>query len=200
MFLKFSSKKSHFETRSFFISFVSVFWFVRDFKWKRQEFLRNWKKWSKRDQLPCDFEIFNIFIKFLNFGNLEISEFWWNRHEIDLQRTVFGRSFENTPYHIVIHQKLLSKDENFIWKGRDEWLWWFRSIIRRIFVFRKLSRRFWRKNCFLSMDSALKSIFEFPLHPINAFSILAFAKMIETEERVGFDATLIQNYYDKNQS
>ena len=27
------------------------------------------KLWSKRDQLPCDFAIFDIFIQILDFGN-----------------------------------------------------------------------------------------------------------------------------------
>ena len=155
------------------------------------------KKLVKKRSITLWFWNFEYFHQNLDLGNFSKK---LDGHEIDLQRTVFGRSFENGPSHIVIHQRLSSKDENFIWKGRNERLWWFRSIIRRIFVFRKLSRGFWRKNCFFSMDSALKSIFEFPLHPINAFSILAFAKMIQTEERRGFDATLIQNYYDKNQS
>ena len=131
----------------------------------------SFKKWNfsqKRYHLSCDFEIL---------------EFWSNRHEIDLQRTVFFRSFENWLFHIVMHQKLLSKDKNSIWKGRNVWLWWFHSIIRRIFLFWKLFRDSWREIWALSMDSALKSIFDFPIHAINAFSIQSVRKMVKTQER-----------------
>ena len=156
MFLNFFPKKTLFEKRWFFICFVSVFRFVRDFKWKIQEFLRNWKTLVKKRSITLWFWNFQYFHpnlgfwKFLqkiwNFSqkrhhlscDFEILEFWSNRHEIDLQRTVFFRSFENELFHIVMHQKLLSKDENSIWKGRNVWLWWFHSIIRRIFLFWKL--------------------------------------------------------------
>ena len=93
------------------------------------------KKLVKKRSITLWFWNFEYFHQNLDFGNFSKK---LDGHEIDLQRTVFGRSFENGPSHIVIHQRLSSKDENFIWKGRNEWLWWFRSIIRRIFVFQKL--------------------------------------------------------------
>ena len=201
MFLNFFPKKTLFEKRWFFICFVSVFRFVRDFKWKIQEFLRNWKTLVKKRSITLWFWNFSYFHPNLGFWKflkkvgiflkkdiiyLVILKFW-NFDQIVMKLTFKGsfffRSFENWLFHIVMHQKLLSKDKNSIWKGRNVWLWWFHSIIRRIFLFWKLFRDSWRKIWALSMDSALKSIFDFPIHAINAFSIQSVRKMVKTQER-----------------